>query len=477
MEPGTALAVLAMIKPTIKTIIELWQDTSHFGADIRGLSVRFNASKAFLNHYESILFTKNKFPGVSGMLYETLPDSERLTIFDMLGEPRLVLDTYVEASKRDALNADRTRGRKELDALVLATARAKDEEQAKAVGWMKKTWWAVWEKKIVEKLVRDFEKWIKKLRQLIKLVWGPLPFLTSLSQLQKVERDHVAEEVGLLEDVPLRKLIVAPPNTQTLNHKPTNATLSILTDHIRQQLRIGVILELPPGLDGPPTTLLSALSSQASFSSFRPSLDARMRLARALAETVLLLHSINWLHKSIRSETVLLLSEATTTSPPPRGPPNLEHSRLSEFEYSRLDNDFTSANPDFDLQRNIYRHPERWDYPKESFPKIHDIYSLGVVLLEIGLWEPIINFDGKKGGESLNEHYPNAHATKDRLVRHATKRLGFCAGEKYQELVLKCLKGDFGDLSGDDKIGTGLQRQLRKEVDRALKATEHTDEG
>ncbi|KAL8880562.1 MAG: hypothetical protein Q9198_002057 [Flavoplaca austrocitrina] len=525
-----------MIKPTIKTIVELWQDTSHFGGDIRGLIVRFNASKSFLNHYESILFTKNKFPGVTGMLYETLPDNERLTIFDMIGELRLVLDTYVAASKRYALNTDRSKDQidlakdtEELDALVLVTARARDEEQAKAVGWMKKTWWAVWEKKIVEKLVRDFEKWIKRLRQLMKLVWGPLPFLTSLSQLQKLEKDHDAEEVGLLEDVPLRKLIVAPPNTQTLNvtslqltplafspivagsnygtilestkviveHKTYdvnkfNVIHEVAANRINRLIallhevndarfkvlrcinyfdetplrRIGMIFKLPPGLDGPPTTLLSALSSRASFSSFRPSLDARMRLARALAETVLLLHSINWLHKSIRSETVLLLSGATTTSPPPRGPPNLEHPVSAD-----------STNPDFDLQRNIYRHPERWDYPKESFSKIHDIYSLGVVLLEIGLWEPIIKFDGKKGEESLKEHYPNAHATKDRLVRHATKRLGFYAGEKYQELVLKCLKGEFGDLSGDDKIGTGLQRQLGKEVDGALKATEQTDEG
>ncbi|KAL9035782.1 MAG: hypothetical protein Q9180_004668, partial [Flavoplaca navasiana] len=335
MEPGTALAVLAMIRPTIKTIIELWQGTSHFGGDIRGLSVRFNASKSFLNHYESILFTKDKFPGVSGMLYETLPDSERLTIFDMLGELRLVLDTYVAASKRYALNTDRSKDQidlakdtEELDALVLATARARDEEQAKAVGWMKKAWWAVWEKKIVEKLVRDFERWIKRLRQLMKLIWGPLPFLTSLSQLQKLEKDHDAEEVGLLEDVPLRKLIVAPPNTQTLNvtslqlspsafspiiagsnygtilestkviveHKTydvnkINAIHEVAANRINRLIallhkvndarfkvlrcinyfdetplrRIGMIFELPPGLDGPPTTLLSALSSRASF--------------------------------------------------------------------------------------------------------------------------------------------------------------------------------------------------------------------
>lgn len=110
------------------------------------------------------------------MLYETLPDSDRLTTFDMQGELRLVLDTYVAASKRYALNTDgskdemdiaKDKDKEELEVLVLATARANCEGQAKAVGWMKKTWLAVWEKQIVEKLVRDFEKWIKRLRQLM----------------------------------------------------------------------------------------------------------------------------------------------------------------------------------------------------------------------------------------------------------------------------------------------------------------------
>lgn len=546
MEPGTALAVLAMIKPTAKTIVDLWQDTTHFGSDIGDLGIRFSASKSSLDHYESILFTKNKFPSISGTLYETLPQNERLTIFDMLGRLRLVLETYVAASKRYQLDRDKTtdefdseQKKAERDAMLSTAANARDEEQAKAVGWIRKTWWVVWEKKIVEKLVRDFEKWIKRLRQLMKLVWGPLPFLTTLSHLQNLEKDQDAKQVGLLEDVPLRKLIVAPPDTQTLNvgslktspsafclsedhqnygsiqgenakviveyksyevnqinvineiaSNRINRLIALLheVEHARfkvlrcikyfdetPQRRIGMIFELPPDLNGPPSSLLTALSISTSW---RPSLDARLRLARSLCETLLLLHSVNWLHKSIRSETILLLSEASTTgSPPARGPPNLSHPRLSGFEYSRLDNDFTSGHPDYEMQRNIYRHPHRWDQPNESFSKIHDIYSLGVVLLEIGLWEPIINFDAKKGGERLQERFRDAGITRDRLLRHANKRLGFYAGERYQELVLKCLKEDFGDLSGDNKIGTELQRQLGMEVERALRPQETLDDG
>ncbi|KAL8846462.1 MAG: hypothetical protein Q9221_008446 [Calogaya cf. arnoldii] len=546
MEPGTALAVLGMIKPTAKTIIELWQDAAHLGGDIRSLSSRFNAANSELDHYKNILFTKNKFPGISGTLYETLPENERMTIFDMLGELRLVLDTYLAASKRYQIGRNTTtdtfdpdQASPERDLALANAATSNNEEQAKAVGWLKKTWWVVWEKKIVEKLVRDFEKWIKRLRRLMKLVWGPLPFLTSVSQLQTLEKDKDAAEVGLLEDVPLRKLIVAAPNAAAINvgklktlssaflpdgdyqknygsikgesnkviveYKPYDVNevkvihevaanrinrLIALLHEVKDarfkalrcinyfdeppERRIGMIFELPPELSGPPSTLLTALSGSSSS---RPSLDARMRLARSLSETLLLLHSVNWLHKSIRSETVLLLSEARVTPPAPRGPLSLEDPRLSGFEYSRLDNDFTPGNPDFELHRNIYRHPKRWDQPNESFAKIHDIYSLGVVLLEIGLWEAIINFDSKKGGEPVKERYRDAVTTKDRLLRHANKRLGFYAGEKYQDLVVKCLNGDFGDISGDDKIGSQLQRRFGEEVERALGSQEKPNDG
>lgn len=74
------------------------------------------------------------------------------------------------------------------------------------------------------------------------------------------------------------------------------------------QRRIGMVFELRPQLDGPPNPLFAALSSSSSS---RPSLDARMRLAHLLAETMLLLHSVDWLHKSIRRETVLM--EADTS--------------------------------------------------------------------------------------------------------------------------------------------------------------------
>ena len=147
MDPGTAIAVLAVIKPTAQTILDAWQDARNYGGDIRGLSVRFSASKAYLSHYENLLFTKDKLPGIQGTLYETLLETDRRTILDMLGELQLLLNAYVATNRKYELESTRTADDADLDqsketrnAVILSTAISKDEEQAKLVGWVKKTW-------------------------------------------------------------------------------------------------------------------------------------------------------------------------------------------------------------------------------------------------------------------------------------------------------------------------------------------------
>ena len=42
-----------------------------------------------------------------------------------------------------------------------------------------------------------------------------------------------------------------------------------------------------------------------------------------------------------------------------------------------------------DINLDYYQHPDkRWD-PSIRYARSHDIYSLGCVLLEIGLWKPL----------------------------------------------------------------------------------------
>ncbi len=92
------------------------------------------------------------------------------------------------------------------------------------------------------------------------------------------------------------------------------------------------------------------------------------------------------------------------------------------------------------------------------FNKMHDIYALGVVLLEIGLWEPAITLEKNK---FMFVKDPNS--VKTRLVMHAERRLESKVGGKYQDVVLKCLTGDFG-IQDDSKEDLKLQQTFRGQV-------------
>lgn len=131
------------------------------------------------------------------------------------------------------------------------------------------------------------------------------------------------------------------------------------------------------------------------------------------------------------------------------------------FEYSRPEADFSLGITDICLSRDIYRHPVRQGQPGMMFNKIHDIYALGVVLLEIGLWEPAITLEKNqfKHARDLVDPY----VIQAQLQKQTMRRLGSRMGERYKQVVLKCLSGDFGVVD-DTKEGLKLQQAFRNQV-------------
>ena len=128
------------------------------------------------------------------------------------------------------------------------------------------------------------------------------------------------------------------------------------------------------------------------------------------------------------------------------------------FMFSRPESFFSAGPADFFPARDIYRHPERQGQPQETFKKIHDIYALGVVLLEIGLWEPAIKLE-----KNMFAHAHSAYAVQSQLIKHAQKRLESRVGRKYKEVVIKCLTGNF-DVTDDTKEDLNLQQAFRTQV-------------
>ena len=54
------------------------------------------------------------------------------------------------------------------------------------------------------------------------------------------------------------------------------------------------------------------------------------------------------------------------------------------FESSRPEGELSYGPTEIYPERDVYRHPDRQGQVKMQFTKLHDIYALGVILLEIG---------------------------------------------------------------------------------------------
>ena len=95
-------------------------------------------------------------------------------------------------------------------------------------------------------------------------------------------------------------------------------------------------------------------------------------------------HADKWVHKSFRSQSIIFFKRLENAAVDFKNP------YLVNFEYARALDTKTRWDVDMDTERNLYRHPDRQGTPRKSFNKVHDLYALGVVLLEIGLWKPVI---------------------------------------------------------------------------------------
>lgn len=119
----------------------------------------------------------------------------------------------------------------------------------------------------------------------------------------------------------------------------------------------------------------------------RPYLGKVFQLAKDLASSLHDLHEIGWLYKSISSHNILMFPAA-----PAEAFNHLSSSVLSGFVQSRpeqTENSVGGPAPTYDL----YEHPSyrQLALTKRNdvaiiFRRVYDFYSLGIILLELGLW-------------------------------------------------------------------------------------------
>lgn len=275
---------------------------------------------------------------------------------------------------------------------------------------------------------------------------------------------------------------------------------------------------------------LVSLYDLLGIDAYKPSISQRVDLALKLCSTVLNLHAVNWLHKGVLSANVIL----PLTSPSSYGEPGHTNDMLNElerygywdeprepllsgFEYSRPEHSQTTART-LDTAWDLYRWPsiQREHPTDQNSRKTYDLYSLGLMLLEIGHWQPlheILHLSVRDAevkrkeeihaleiGEVKRREKPSVPLQQSKEVRewlldthtgpgdvpftkagkpNPLRELRNTMGDRYWRAVTRCLWAhgpngfgveDLPDQSTDSEVGIHLQEAFTRYVVEELEA-------
>ncbi|KAH0563160.1 hypothetical protein GP486_002268 [Trichoglossum hirsutum] len=232
----------------------------------------------------------------------------------------------------------------------------------------------------------------------------------------------------------------------------------------QNSMTTGYIFRPPPGasLTQYPTTLFS-LFTNVQRSSDIPDLDERFEIAKGLVSTVFEFHNMGWMHKSLQSKNVLFWP-----SDDPRGRPNLKKPYLLGFDISRpnLPGE-VSEKPMSSAEDDVYRHPSYKGSDPHSFIPPYDIYSLGILLFEIGMWRSISQGHRRSRSSSRRDVSPYDPQLIEKVATGPVADLGRHMGGKYRDAVLACLNLDF-DRVWDDNAGPERMLKFQSEVQKRV---------
>ena len=185
----------------------------------------------------------------------------------------------------------------------------------------------------------------------------------------------------------------------------------------------------PTFASGIPVTLLSFLHHSGSTDSENtPSLEDRYKLASNLLANLLHTHAKGVTHRHINSNNIIFIQQ---------GPVDSDRKPWKEgiirkpylVSWDQSDQDVDHAADEMHVPR-LYRHPESTIGKRSNFKQAYDIYSLGLVLLEIGLWMPL--------HKMFKTKYSSLRFRHKLRTTYAHKLAGKC-GSAYMKVVDYCL--------------------------------------
>lgn len=232
-----------------------------------------------------------------------------------------------------------------------------------------------------------------------------------------------------------------------------------------------------------------------------PPLEVRVSVCLQLAESVLHVHHLGLVHKNISPMSIAMMK------PTGGSPANHIYQGvlvfLLDWHYVRRASDATNRAGETQWWKGVYCHPKRqMQVAQEEYNMGHDIYSLGVCMLEVLIWKSLVEFTsqgpqispmfkeqarhlnipernrvelGMRGVKTESEIYiANPFGVQQVLEELARTRLPPVAGSRLSQLVVSCLsalEGGFTDLSFDQKDDVETAMNFIVSVKMALAQT------
>ena len=203
------------------------------------------------------------------------------------------------------------------------------------------------------------------------------------------------------------------------------------------ETRSAFIYEVPPFEDNAelsvenlqPRSLWSFLQNGGDADSNNmPNLENRFKLAHNIASSLFQLHETNVTHRNLNSDNVLFFLSRHSLAVQERvwKTSIIRKPFLTGFNQSGS----MLSVPGHQVFAGLYHHPILNEEREIAYHLAYDYYSLGLILLEIGLWMPIGKF--WKTRYSLWDF-------KARLQAIYLKKLAHKCGEGYMNAVLACI--------------------------------------
>lgn len=231
--------------------------------------------------------------------------------------------------------------------------------------------------------------------------------------------------------------------------------------------RLAFLYEIPKSGVGPELTLSPKVKTlkQLIDGGLKISLERKFQLALKICSTILNLHCSGWVHKSIRSNNVVLIPKIEADAPDDSVSDYDIY--LKGFEFSRMavgkSNPFESSSND-----DLYRHPDRQGLPDQRFTREYDLYAVGLVLLEIGTGRHLKGLLGTVQKYLRDHNRPeNPQEYREGFRLLADVNTQYTMGTKYSQAVVKCLDGavgGFGVHKDDSKHETDLALAFQQQV-------------